>query len=125
MSTIGDLLLLTTTYKDPSHRNLHQITVAVAKADKELLEALVEKLNLYSDAKVTTSSLSRTLLLFAIEALSMREILSEADPLCVLPDTSTAIGKVRALGEMSDILGLDSSQLSRIDNNAKGSVIWK
>ena len=125
MTTIGDLLLLATTYKEPSHRYPHQVHANVSPEVRKLLSALVDKMNMYSDDKVTTSSLTRLLILFAVESLELRKLVTTADPLCVLPDKSTPLGNVRSLSAVADVVDLDADKLIEIEQVAKGTVIWK
>ena len=67
MATVGDLLLLLTTYNEPSHKHPHQVHANLSTEHRQLLDSLVLKLNRYSDAKVTTSSFIRLLILFSID----------------------------------------------------------
>lgn len=125
MTTIGDLLLLETTYKEPSHRYPHQVHANLSPEVRKLLGALVDKMNLYSENKVTTSSFTRLLILFAIDSLELSKLVKEDDPLCVLPDKSTPLGNVRSLGQVADVVNLEAEKLIHIDQVAKGEVIWK
>lgn len=125
MTTIGDLLLLATTYKEPSHRYPHQVHANLSPEVRKLLSALVDKMNRYSDDKVTTSSLTRLLILFAVDAMDLRKLVNESDPLCVLPDKSTPLGNVRSLSNVADVVDLDAEKLIEIEQVAKGTVIWK
>ena len=125
MTTIGDLLLLATTYKEPSHRYPHQVHANLSPEVRKLLGALVDKMNLYSEDKVTTSSLTRLLILFAVDAMDLRKLVNESDPLCVLPEKSTPLGNVRSLSNVADVVDLDAEKLIEIEQVAKGTVIWK
>ena len=125
MATVGDLLLLKTTYAEPSHRYPHQVHANLSPKDKELLDRLVIKLNRYSDDKVTLSSLVRLLVLFSIDSLSLRDLAGQGDPLCSLPDTSSARSKVNALAKVADIIDVDPDKLVHIEDVRKGSAIWK
>ena len=125
MATIGDMLLLITTYKEPSHRYPHQVHANLSTRHRELLDSLVIKLNRYSDTKVTLSSLARILILFSIESLNLSEVLEAEDPLCVLEDKSTVSGNIKSLGQMADIINMDPEELVKIDNIKKGDAIWK
>jgi hypothetical protein len=125
MTTIGDLLLLATTYKEPSHRYPHQVHANLSPEVRSLLSALVTKMNMYSEDRITTSSVTRLLILFAVDALELSSLVKEEDPLCVLPDKSTPLGNVRSLGHAADVVNLEAEKLTHIDQVAKGEVIWK
>ena len=125
MATIGDILLLTATSKDPSHRYTHAVTLNLDAETHALLVALATKLNNYSESKVTTSSLARALLHFSRESLTLDALLDEQDPLCVLPTTHSVRGKIAALGNMADVVGVAPEVLTDIEDFKKGSVLWK
>jgi len=125
MTTIGDLLLLKTTYAEPSHRYPHQVHANLSPKDKELLERLVKKLNMYAERKVTLSSLVRLLVLFSIDSLDLRELVNRGDPLCSLPETSSARSRVSELSKVADVIDVDPKELVHIEDVRKGSAIWK
>lgn len=125
MATVGDLLLLLTTYNEPSHKHPHQVHANLSTEHRQLLDSLVLKLNRYSDAKVTTSSFIRLLILFSIDYLNLKEALSSEDPLCSLPDKSSIKGDIQSLGNVADMLGMLPEELTQIDSLKKGEAIWK
>lgn len=125
MATIGDLLLLTTTSKDPSHRYTHAITLNLDSETHALLVAVASKINNYSEDKVTTASLARALVHFARESLTLDKLLDDQDPLCVLPTTHSVRGQIAELGSKADVVGLSPDVLTNIEDFKKGSVLWK
>tara|TARA_R100000278_G_scaffold121599_2_gene105933 strand:- start:801 stop:1106 length:306 start_codon:yes stop_codon:yes gene_type:complete len=93
--------------------------------DKEMLDRLVKKLNMYSEDKVTLSSVVRLLVLFSIESLEIKNLVTEGDPLCSLPESSSARSKVNELSRVADVIDVDPKELVHIEDVRKGSAIWK
>ena len=125
MATIGDILLLATTSKDPSHKYTQSITLNIDPETHAVLSALVTKLNNYSERKFTLSSLTRALVYFSKESLELPSLLEEQDPLCVLPATHSIRNTISQLGNMSDVVGVPSEVLTEVEDFKKGSVLWK
>ena len=125
MATIGDILLLATTSKDPSHKYTQSITLNIDAETYAILSALVTKLNTYSEKKFSLSSLTRALVYFSKEALELHTLLEEQDPLCVLPTTHSIRNKISQLGNVSDVVGVPPEVLTEVEDFKKGSVLWK
>lgn len=125
MSTIGDLLLLHTTCKNPEHKYTHSHRVHLDYETYKLLEQLSDKMNNYTDEKITTSALIRSLLHFSRQALNLDTILDQEDPLCALPNTHITRSRIRDLSNVSDVLDIKPSHLTKVEDHKKGTAIWK
>ena len=125
MATIGDILLLATTSRDPAHKYTQSLTLNIDPETYALLSAVVNKLNNYSEKKFSLSSLTRALVYFSKEALELPTLLDEQESLCVLPTTHSIRNKISQLGNMSDIVGMPPEVLTEVEDFKKGSVLWK
>lgn len=116
MATLGDILLLTTTYKEPSGRYPHQVSANLDRETRELIESVVIKLNMYSEDKVSTSSVARMLIMFAVDSLDLSGVLDSSDTLCSLPEKSTVLGNIRSLSSIADVVNANPKDLIHIEN---------
>ena len=116
MATLGDILLLTTTYTEASGKYPHTVATHLDKETRELLGTVVNKLNRYSESHISTSALLRMLVLFSVDALQLREVLGFEDTLCAIPDKSSVKSNINSLSAIADVVGVSPKDLTHIDD---------
>lgn len=116
MSTLGDILLLTTTYTESSGRYPHTIHTSLDKETRELLQAVLDRMNRYSESNITTSALVRMLVMFSVQALDLPEALDGQDTLCALPDKSSVLSNIKSLSVIADVVNANPKELTHVEN---------